>query len=182
MTADNLKFIAPLLFCLIASLYAESEFLSHLEAVIHSGISIPQGELSEKLENQPLAGIVLRSPYYKQFNCHFTFHFAPLEGDGSLPEAGTLKLAVGLAYSLPQVFIPRIGFELGNYTMIIRDETAKHTVEYESEFGACPFLFWRLPFLSKGVLQAGFEWDMIFNHPQYSHFLNLKAGVGWKLW
>jgi hypothetical protein len=182
LTAGNLKFITGLLFLFCVSVQAQTEFFSHLQLIGQAGVSIPQRELAEILDFQPAAGLLFRSPYYGHFKCHTAFHYTPLKGEDSLPEARLLKLAVGLAYEPSVLFLPRVGIELGNYTMIIEQDSEEHPVEYESEFGACPFIYWDLLFLKKVLLQIGLEWDIIFNTPQYSHFVNIKVGAGWRLW
>ena len=147
-----------------------------------AGLSMPQGDLTRKLTYQPAAGILLRSPYYGQFDCHAAFQYSPLGGDESVPKTRLLKLATGLSYNHSFPCLPRAGLQLINYTVIVNKKDGTHSRIYESEFGACPFIFIDIPVVKEILVQAVLEWDIIFNTPQYSHFLNAKISAGWQLW
>ncbi|MBF0432444.1 MAG: hypothetical protein HQK83_14260 [Fibrobacteria bacterium] len=181
--------IAPLLiavfFLFPVYLQAQTDVFKHFSTSFEAGAIVPQYELQDVLEPQPIFGLRVNTPYYKSWLVHAQMRYALLDGSDSPRSLHYIKTGIGLGYQFSFFSQPVLGIGLSNYFVRASDiRTAQKFLldDNESEFGVYPFLQVGFPLSTSFSLIAGFEWDMIFSEPRYSHLLNVNAGIEYRWW
>jgi len=164
--------------------HAQTDLFKHFHTTVLIGGIFPQDNLRTVLDDRPVFGLKLSSPYYGNWRTNAELQYALLGGD-SPRSLHYVKTGLGVAYELPTVFLPVAGLGLSNYFIRSTAGDADGDLlmdDNESEFGAYPFLCWNVPVYHKLFLQAGLEWDLVFSRPHFSQLPNVYLGLGWSWW
>lgn len=174
------NFTSVVLMLFLGAAISHTEVFSSLNLVIKSGVSFPQREIAKTLVKAPFGGILLKTPYYGNFNTHLALGYHPLRNKHANKYAQLFKMALGLEYDAPNNWIPFFGLELGSYVMAVK--YGKDTYVFESEFGSSPFVYFTIPIKNSLELHIGCDYDIVFTAPNEIYIFNANIGVEWSLW
>jgi hypothetical protein len=164
---------------------AQTELFQQLRTSFFSGAVSPRGDLRDVLEDRPVFGLQLCTPYAGSWKAVGQFQYSLLDGDASPRSVHYLKTGLGLAYEFPGKYLPVTGLGLANFFIRSAGRNADGGLlmdDNESEFGLYPFVIWNVGLFSRLSLHIGLEWDLILSEPEYTHLPAGYMGVGWRWW